>query len=108
MMGSPSAEWRGPGNESTSLENADLVGTDMNVEDAASRRVRHAVEIAADAHHSFVRDPPFELEDRPIRGARERLQGRLFLGQGLVDDALRGLRARADWRPCRANAAIGR
>jgi hypothetical protein len=68
----------------------DLVGTDMNVEDAASRRVRHAVEIAADAPHSFVGDSPFEIEDRPIRGERKRLQGRLFLGEGLVDDALCG------------------
>jgi hypothetical protein len=43
-----------------------------------------------DAHHSFVGDPPFEIEDRPIRGERQRLQSWLFLGEGLVDDALRG------------------
>jgi hypothetical protein len=79
-----------PGNENAGLEDTDLIGKNMNVNDAAARRVRHAVEIAADAHHAFVRDPPFELEDRPIRGERQRLQGRLFFGEGLIDDALSG------------------
>jgi hypothetical protein len=37
-----------------------------------------------------VRDPPFELEDRPIRGKRQRLQGRLFFGEGLINDTLSG------------------
>ena len=83
-------ERRVTGNESAGLEDADLIGKNMNVEDAAARRVRHAVEIAADAHHAFVGDPPFEFENRPIRGERQGLQGRLFLGEGLVDDALRG------------------
>jgi hypothetical protein len=45
-----------------------------------------AREIAADAHHAFVGDPPFEFENRPIRGERQRLQGRLFFGEGLIDD----------------------
>ena len=42
-------ERRVTGNESAGLEDADLIGKNMNVEDAAARRVRHAVEIAADA-----------------------------------------------------------
>jgi hypothetical protein len=33
------------GNENAGLEDADLIGKNMNVEDAAARRVRHAVEI---------------------------------------------------------------
>ena len=33
---------------------------------------------------------PFELEDRSIRGDWQWLKGRLLLGEGLVDDALRG------------------
>ena len=31
-----------------------------------------------------------QFENRPIRGERQRLQSWLFLGEGLVDDALRG------------------
>ncbi len=81
-------ERRVTGNESAGLEDADLIGKNMNVEDAAAGRVRHAVEIAADAHHAFVGDPPFEFENRPIRGERQRLQGRLFLGEGLVERGL--------------------
>ena len=72
------------------LEDSDLVGEDVDVEDAAARRVRHAVEIAADAHHALVRDAPFELEDRSVGGERQRLEDRLLLGEGFVDDALCG------------------
>ena len=83
-------ERRVAGDEGAGLEDADFIGENMNVEDAAARRVRHAVEIAADAHHAFVGDSPFELKNRPIRGERQGLQGRLFFGEGLIDDALRG------------------
>src|SRR4030088_2227113 len=56
------------------------------------RRVvsRHAVEIAADAHHPLMRDAPFELENRSVGRERQRFEIRLFLGEGLVDHALRG------------------
>jgi hypothetical protein len=51
------------GDQSRVLEDADLVGEDVDVEDATTGGVRHAVEIAGNAHHSFMRDAPFELED---------------------------------------------
>jgi len=86
-------ERRVTGNESAGLEDADHIGKNMNVEDAAAGRIRHAVEIAADAHHAFVGDPPFEFENRPIRGERQRLQGRLFFGEGLIDDGAARSRA---------------
>ena len=56
------------------LEDADLVGEHVNVEDAAARRVGDAVEIAADAHHALMRDAPFELQDRSVWGERQRLE----------------------------------
>ena len=52
------------GNEHAFLEDWDRVGEHVNVEDAASRRIGDAVEIAADAHHALMRDAPFELQDR--------------------------------------------
>ena len=42
--------------------------------DRRARRVGHAVEIAADAHHALVRDAPFELEDGAVGGGRQRLE----------------------------------
>ncbi len=57
------------GDERAVLEDADLVGEDVDVEDAAARRVGHAVEIAADAHHALMRDAPFELR-APLGRAR--------------------------------------
>src|SRR5271166_337155 len=75
--------------ETAVLEQADLVGEDVDIEDAAARRIRDAVEIATDAHHALVGYAPFELEDRPVGCERQRLHRRLLLGEGLVDDALR-------------------
>ena len=43
------------GDKNAVLEDANLVGEDVDVEDAATCRVRHAVEIAADAHHALMR-----------------------------------------------------
>ena len=65
------------------LEDANLIGEDVDVEDAAARRIRHAVEIAADAHHALVRDASFELQDGPIRRERQRLQRGLLLAERL-------------------------
>jgi len=78
------------GNECTAFEDLDLVGKDMDVEDAPARRIRDAVEIAPDADQALVRDAPFELEDGPIRRQGQRLQERLLVGKGLVDDTLCG------------------
>ena len=54
------------GDERAVLEDANRIGEDVDVEDPTSRRVRHAVEIAADAHHAFVRGAPLQSEHRPI------------------------------------------
>ena len=54
-----------------------------------------AVKITADARHVFMRDPPFQLENRAERRQRQRFEVRLLLGEGLIDDALsRGVHAR--------------
>jgi hypothetical protein len=50
--------------------------------------VRHAVEIAGNAHHSLMRDAPFELENRSVRRERHGFEMGLLLGEGFVDDAL--------------------
>ena len=71
-------------NECTAFEDLDLVGKDMDVEDAPARRIRDAVEIAPDADQALVRDAPFELEDGPIRRQGQRLQERLLVGKGLT------------------------
>lgn len=82
------------GDGSTVLEDADLVGEDLNLHRAATRGVGDAVEIAADADHALVRDTPLQLQDRAIRHQRQRQKRRLLLGEGLVDDALgRGMDA---------------
>ena len=62
----------------------------LHIEHAPSRRVGDAVEIAADAHHAFMGDAPFELAAPPGRGQRQWHQRRLFLGEGLVDDPTGG------------------
>ena len=62
------------GNEHVFLEDLDRVGEHVNVEDAASRRIGDAIEIAADAHHALMRDAPFELQDRSVWDQRQRLQ----------------------------------
>jgi hypothetical protein len=76
--------------ESAGLKGADHIGKNMNVEDAAAGRIRHAVEIAADAHHAFVGDPPFEFENRPIRGERQSFRADFSSAKASFDDALRG------------------
>lgn len=78
------------GDQRTVLEDADLLGERVHLHRPPSRRVRHAVEVAAYAHHALVRDPPLQAQDRPERCQRQRLQSRLLFGQGLVDDPLRG------------------
>ena len=61
------------GDQRPVLEDADFVSQDMDIEHTPARRVGHAVEIAADADHAFMRDAPFQPHDRPIG----RLQARL-------------------------------
>ena len=78
------------GDERAILEDANLVGEYVNIEDTATCGVGDAVEIAADAHHALMGEPSFELQHRAIGSKRQWLQRRLFFGEGLVDDALRG------------------
>jgi hypothetical protein len=82
-------EWNMGGNQCAIFEDSNLVSEGVDVEDAATGRVRDAVEIPADAHHALVGDAPFELENRSIGCQWQRLQHRLLLSEGLVDDALR-------------------
>ena len=78
------------GDERTVFVDADLVGKYVNIKDTATCRVGHAVEIAADAHHAFMREPSFQLQHRAVRRKYQWLQRWLFFREGLVDDALRG------------------
>jgi len=50
------------GDERAVLEDTDFVGEHVHVEDAPARGVGDAVEIAADAHHAFMRSSPLEAE----------------------------------------------
>jgi hypothetical protein len=54
------------------LEDLDLVGEHVNVEHPPPRRLRDAIEIAADAHHALMGEPPFELQHGAIRSKRQR------------------------------------
>ena len=78
------------GDEHAVLEDANLVGEYVNIEDTATCGVGDAVEIAADAHHALMGEPSFELQHRAIGSKWQWLQRRLFFGEGLVDDPLRG------------------
>ena len=74
------------GDQLASLEDLDLVGERVHLEDASAGGVGHAVEVAADADHALVGDAPFEPEDGAERHQRQRLEMRLLLGEGLIDD----------------------
>jgi len=77
------------GDQLAVFEDADGVGEDMDFEDAPPGGVRHAVEIAADADHAFMRGASFEPRHRLIGHGWQRFERRLLFGEGLVDDALR-------------------
>ena len=83
------------GDQSAVLEDANLIGERMHFDDPLPGRVGNAVKIAADAHHAFMRDPSFQLKDRAERRQRQDFEVQLFLGEGLIDNALgRGVQAR--------------
>jgi hypothetical protein len=46
----------------------------MDVADATTSGVRHAVEIAGNAHHPIMRDAPFEFENRSVGRERQRFR----------------------------------
>ena len=83
-------EWNVGSDERAVFEDANLISKYVDIEDTAACGVGHAVEIAADADHALVGEASFELQHRTISGKRQRLERRLFFGEGLVDDALRG------------------
>jgi hypothetical protein len=51
------------GDQLVILENADLVGQGMHLDDAPARAVGDGVEIAADRDHTFAGDAAVEGED---------------------------------------------
>jgi hypothetical protein len=75
-------------NECAAFKDLEFIGQDVNIQDAPAGCLRNAVEITADADEALMRDAPFELEDGTVGRQRQRLQERLLLGKGLVDDAL--------------------
>ena len=77
------------GDQHPVLEDADLLGQGVDFHRAAACRVRHAVDIAADAHHALARDATLEPQHRPERRQRQWTQVRLLLGERLVDDPAR-------------------
>ena len=85
------------------LEDTDFVGEDVDIEDATARGVRHAVEIAAEAHHPLMRDAPFELENRSVGRERQRFEIG-FPGRRPRRPRAAWSRGPGDWRPCRASS----
>ena len=47
------------GNQSAFFEDANFIGERMHFNNPLSGRIGNAVKIATDAHHAFMRDPPF-------------------------------------------------
>jgi len=72
------------------LKNPHLVGQSVHFDDPLPGRIGNAVKIAADAHHAFMRDTPFQLQQRAEGYQRQQFEVRLLLGERLVDDALGG------------------
>ena len=52
-------------NKRSIFEDADLVGENVDLDGASPRGVGHAIEIAADADHAVMEDPPLESQHRP-------------------------------------------
>ena len=87
------------GDESAIFKDPNLIGERMHFNDPLPGRVGNPVKITADAHQAFMRDPPFQLENRAERRQRQRFEMWLLLGKGLIDDALgRGVQARIGYR----------
>ena len=78
------------GEESAVLEDADLARMALHLDDALSRGVGHAVEVAADRDHAFVTDAALDSEHRAIGHGGMQDQGGFLLGEVFSDDALRG------------------
>jgi hypothetical protein len=70
------------------IEDADLVGELMDLDDAPGA-IGNAVVVAADRHESVMADPPFELEQGIEGKGRQGLQLRLLGRKSLRNDPLR-------------------
>ena len=62
------------GDQGAVFEDPHLIGERMHFDDPLPGRIGDAVKIAADAHHAFMRDPPFQLEDRAEGRQRQNLR----------------------------------
>jgi len=78
------------GDQGAGFKYPDLIGQRVHFNDPLSGRVGHAVKIAADAHHAFMRDAPFQLQERAEGRQRQQFEVRLLFGEGLVDHTLGG------------------
>ncbi len=72
------------------LEDADLVSERMDLDHPASRSIRNAVGVAANADHALPRHPAFQLQNGSERGQRQWSQVRPLLCKGFIDDAKGG------------------
>jgi hypothetical protein len=86
----PSLQRSVGGDERPVFEDADLVGENVHLEYAPPGRVGHAVEIAADTDHAFVRSPALELQHRPVGHGRQGFERSPLLGESLADDPVGG------------------
>ena len=77
------------GDEPTPIEDADLVGELVHLDDTP-RPVGNAVVVAADRDQPVMADAAFELEQRVEGEGRQGLQLELLGSKGLRDDALGG------------------
>ena len=78
------------GDQRAILKNLHLVRQSMHLDGPLPGRIGNAVKIAADAHHAFMRDPPFQLQERAEGRQRQQFEVRLLFSESLVDDALGG------------------
>ena len=82
------------GDQLVVLQNADLVGQRVHLDDAAAGAIGNRIKIAADRHHTLASDPAIERQHDGEGHGRRRLQVRLFLGEMLQHDAGGGMPAR--------------
>jgi hypothetical protein len=81
-------------NDLAVLEDAQLVGHAVHLDNAPARGVRYAVEIAIHRDHAIAGDAPIEPQNRLERPRRERLELWLLFGKVRGNDTPgRGVRA---------------
>ncbi|NVN09767.1 hypothetical protein HUK84_01155 [Nguyenibacter vanlangensis] len=78
---------RVPGDQYSVLENPDFRRMVLDLENASSGGVRHAVEIAADRDHAFMTDTAFDRQDGVIGMRWKVAQMGAFVGEMLRDYA---------------------